>query len=89
MEEERGSSGSQDNPAATQVTYIESTVTNNNFTFGASSSVPNITINVTASPPGANKRSAEDGNGDENNTGREDPPALSTRARKRARTDLL
>lgn len=76
---------SQVDPVASQVTYIDSTVTNNNFTLRTSNSGPNITINVTASPPGRNKRPvpSEDEEGD--NVPSEVPPFLSTRSRKRPR----
>lgn len=86
-DEQQRSSNSQVDTAASQVTYIDSTVTNNNFTFGTSSSVPNITINVTTSPPGANKRPVGSGDEEESNVQSEEPPALPTRSRKRARTD--
>ncbi|PSN59068.1 hypothetical protein BS50DRAFT_594940 [Corynespora cassiicola Philippines] len=84
-DEQQSSSGSQGDLATSQVTYIDSTVTNNTFTFGASNSVPNITINVASSPPGRNKRPMASGDEEGNNVQSEEPPALSTRSRKRAR----
>lgn len=88
-DEQQSSSGSQVDLAASQVTYIDSTVTNNTFTFGTSSSVPNITINVTSSPLGRNKRPMASGDEEESSVQSEEPPALSTRSRKRARTGQL
>jgi hypothetical protein len=58
-DEQQSGSGSQVDLAASQVTYIDSTITNNTFTSATSSSVPNITINVTSSPPGRNKTCGE------------------------------
>jgi hypothetical protein len=84
-DEQQSSSGSQVDLAASQVTYIDSTVTNNTFTFGTSNSVPNITINVTSSPLGRNKRPMASGDDEESSVQSEEPPALSTRSRKRAR----
>ena len=89
-QEQRSNQDQLDSPAA-QITYnIDSSVTNNNFTFGTSSSVPNITINVTASPPGAKKRAraSEDEDGTD---GEAQDESYSTRLRartkgKRART---
>ncbi|KAF2187549.1 hypothetical protein K469DRAFT_725100 [Zopfia rhizophila CBS 207.26] len=86
-DEQQRNNTSQVDTAASQVTHIDSTVTNNNFIFGTSSSVPNITINVTASPPGGNKRPVANGDEEGNNVQNEEPPSLSTRSRKRARTD--
>jgi hypothetical protein len=80
---------SQNNPTASQVTYVDSTITNNNFAFGASSTIPNITINVTASPPVVNRRSAEGEAGGRDEGEGDEPPAMSTRSRKTARTDQL
>jgi hypothetical protein len=88
-DEQQSSSGSQVDLAASQVTYTDSTVTNNTFTFGASCSVPNITINVASSPPGRNKRAVAGGDEEESNVQSEEPPALSTRSRKRARMSQL
>ena len=87
MFEQQRSSNSQFDAAASEVTYIDSTVTNNNFTFGTSNSVPNITISVTTSPPGANKRPVRSGDEDDSSVQSEEPPALSTRSRKRSRMD--
>ena len=83
-QEQRSNQDQLDSPAA-QVTYnIDSSVTNNNFTFGTSSSVPNITINVTASPPGAKKRAraSEDEDGTD---GEAQDESYSTRLRARTK----
>lgn len=80
---------SRNDPIASQVTYIDSTVMTNNITFGASTSTPNITISVTASLPERAKRHTASGNEEEDDSEREEPPALSTRSRKRARIDRL
>ncbi|KAK7177498.1 hypothetical protein PSPO01_16455 [Paraphaeosphaeria sporulosa] len=68
---------------------IPSAITTNNFTFGAPSPVPNITINVTASSPERNKRHIASESEKDAIIEREPPPALSTRSRKRARRDRL
>lgn len=87
VDEQRSSSSSQVDLAASQVTYIDSTVTDNTLIFGTSSSVPNITINVTSSPPGGYKRPMASGDEEESNVQSEEPLALLTRLGKRARTD--
>ncbi|PSN58924.1 hypothetical protein BS50DRAFT_580368, partial [Corynespora cassiicola Philippines] len=69
--------------AVSQATYIGSTVTTNTFTFDASSSVSNTTIDVTESPPRGSK-GGMDGDKGESNVQGEEPPALSTRSRKKA-----
>lgn len=88
-DEQQSSIGSAVDLAAPQFTYIDSTVANNTFTFGTSSSVPNIAINVTSSPTGRNKRFVASGDEDGDDFESEEPPALSTRSRKRARTGQL
>ncbi|PSN58727.1 hypothetical protein BS50DRAFT_595214 [Corynespora cassiicola Philippines] len=73
--------------AGSQATYIGSTVTTNTFTFDGSRSVSNTTIDVTESPPRGSKGGVN-GDKEESNFQSEEPPALSTQSRKKARTAL-
>ena len=85
-DEQQSSSGSQVDLAALQVTYMDSTITNDTFTIATSGSIPHITHNVTSSPPSRDKRPMANG---ESSVQSEEPPALSTRSRKRARIGQL
>lgn len=81
-DEQQSSSGSQVDLPALQVTYMDSTITNDTFPIATLSSASHITINVTSSPPSRDKRPIAS---EESNVQSEEPPALSTRSRKRAR----
>lgn len=76
---------SPNDPTASQATYIDSVVTTNNVILAASSSTPNVAINAISSSSKGNKRCIASGNQEGSVVEGEDPPALSTRSRKRVR----